>query len=166
MKKVFLGLGSNLGDKRENLYNAKIMIEESIGQVIDSSSIYESDPWGFESKDKFLNMVLVVETSLTPTALLKKILDIESRLGRIRGEAKFISRIIDIDILLYNNLIVDDSLLKIPHPRIPERKFVLVPLCEVAAELIHPVCKKTILTMLNECKDHGGVVMYKKKRSP
>ena len=122
---------------------AKKMIEESIGSVVSVSSVYETEPWGFESDNEFLNMVLCVETDLSPSGLLGRILMIESQLGRIRCENQYSSRNIDIDILLYNNEIVNEAALEIPHPRMHERRFVLVPLAEIAPELIHPVLKKS-----------------------
>jgi 2-amino-4-hydroxy-6-hydroxymethyldihydropteridine diphosphokinase len=165
MKTVFLGLGSNLGDRAKILQDAKKNIEESIGRIKSVSLVYETEPWGFESESKFLNMVLSVETDLSPSGLLGRILMIESRLGRIRYKCgfKFSSRSIDIDILLYNNEVVNETALQIPHPGMHLRRFVLEPLSKIAPELIHPVLKKTILTLLEECKDTGKVVEYSKK---
>jgi len=162
MKRVFLGLGSNLGDREENLQEAKVRIGESIGQVVSASSVYETEPWGFESDREFLNMVLCAETYLSPSGLLGRILMIESQLGRIRSEKKFTSRNIDIDILLYDNDIVNEEALQIPHPQMHERRFVLIPLCEIAPDLIHPVLKKSSQTLLKECKDNCKVVKYNK----
>jgi 2-amino-4-hydroxy-6-hydroxymethyldihydropteridine diphosphokinase len=160
MKTVFLGIGSNLGDRAENLQDAKIRIEEFIGSVVSSSSVYETEPWGFQSEKEFLNMVLGVETDLSPSGLLGRILMIESQLGRIRCDPNYSSRKIDIDILLYNNEIVDEEALKIPHPKMHERRFVLVPLCDIAPKLVHPVLKKSISSLLKSCKDKGRVRKY------
>ena len=160
MKKVFLGLGSNLEDRAANLNDAKIRIEESIGSVVSASSVYETEPWGFESDEAFLNVVLCVETDLTPSGLLGRILMIESQLGRIRCGQKYSSRSIDIDILLYNNEIVNEAALKIPHPGMHERRFVLVPLSEIASGFIHPVLKKSVGSLLKSCSDKSRVVMY------
>ena len=125
---VFLGIGTNLGNRESNLEEAVARIEEYIGPVLDSSSIYETEPWGFQAKDEFLNKVVKVNTELTPSGLLGRILMIESLLGRVRGQVRYSSRLIDIDILLYEDLIVEEESLKIPHPLLQQRKFVLVPL--------------------------------------
>jgi 2-amino-4-hydroxy-6-hydroxymethyldihydropteridine diphosphokinase len=161
MKIVFLGIGTNLGNRESNLEQAIARIEEYIGRILKSSSIYETEPWGFQAKDEFLNMVVKVETTLTPSGLLGKILMIESLLGRVRGQKRYTSRLIDIDILLYVDLIVNEESLKIPHPLFHERKFVLVPLCEIASEMIHPVLKKSIADLLEICKDTSNVKRYK-----
>jgi 2-amino-4-hydroxy-6-hydroxymethyldihydropteridine diphosphokinase len=160
MGNVFLGLGSNLGDRAKYIREAISMIQESIGLVVSKSFIYETEPWGFKSETMFLNMVICVDTELSPSGLLGRILMIESQLGRIRCESQLSSRNIDIDILLYNNEIVNEAALKIPHPRIDERRFVLVPLCEVAPELVHPVHNETITTLLRKCKDTSEARKY------
>lgn len=160
MKKVFLGLGSNLGDRAENLRETKIRIEESIGSVVSASSVYETEPWGFVSDLDFLNIVLCVETDLSPSGLLGRILMIESQMGRIRRESQFSSRKIDIDILLYNNEIINEEALNIPHLRMHERKFVMIPLAEIAPDLIHPVLNKSIESLLKSCKDDNKVRKY------
>jgi len=161
MKKVFLGIGSNLGERETNLKEAVAGIEENIGHVLYCSSLYESEPWGFKSDNQFLNMVVVVETKLTASGVLGAILMIEAFLGRTRGEKQYSSRIIDIDILLYEDMIVDEVSLKIPHPLMHERRFVLVPLCEIASKEVHPVLKKTIASLLEMCKDKSKVRKYK-----
>ena len=160
MKKVFLGIGTNLGNKESNLEQAVARIKEYIGPVLKSSAIYETEPWGFQAKDEFLNMVVKVETNLTPSGLLGRILMIESLLGRVRGEKQYSSRLIDIDILLFEDMIVNKESLKIPHPLLHERKFVLVPLCEIASEFIHPVLKKSIADLLKICEDQSDVKKY------
>ena len=160
MKKVFLGIGTNLGNKEGNLEQAVARIEEYIGPVLESSSIYETEPWGFQAKDEFLNVVVKVETELPPSGLLGRILMIESLLGRVRGKKQYSSRLIDIDILLYEDLIVDEESLKIPHPLLHERKFVLIPLCEIASEMIHPVLKKSFADLLELCDDKSKVLLH------
>jgi 2-amino-4-hydroxy-6-hydroxymethyldihydropteridine diphosphokinase len=160
MKKVFLGLGSNLGDRGKKLNEAKIRIETSIGKIIAASSLYLTEPWGFKSENDFLNMVICVETNLLASDLLQSILMIESQMGRIRIEDRILSRKIDIDILLYNNEIVNEAALRIPHPKMNERKFVLVPLCEIGSEIVHPVMNQTIESLLKSCKDSSRVIRY------
>jgi 2-amino-4-hydroxy-6-hydroxymethyldihydropteridine diphosphokinase len=161
MKKVFLCLGSNLGDRAENLKQAELRIAEYIGSIVSVSSVYETEPWGFESENMFLNKVLCLETDLFPSGLLGRILMIESQLGRVRCETQYKSRNIDIDILLYNNDIVKEQALEIPHPRMHERRFALVPIVEIAPDLIHPVLKKTMRKLLKSCSDKGKVELFK-----
>ena len=151
MNNVFLGIGTNLGNRKVNLRKAIEMIGENIGKVIKSSFVYETAPWGFDTENDFLNMVVMVETAHTPSEILKKIITIESMLGRERNQDRYSSRIIDIDILLFDDLIINENGLKIPHPLIHERRFVLVPLCEIAPDIIHPVQKITISSLLTDC---------------
>jgi 2-amino-4-hydroxy-6-hydroxymethyldihydropteridine diphosphokinase len=157
MSKVFLGIGTNLGDRQKNLREAVERIEEHIGRVLDSSSVYETAPWGFNAENDFLNMVVKVETNLAPLQLLKSIHQIESMLGRLRTDGQYISRVIDIDILLYENKIIKEDNLTIPHPLLHERKFVLVPLCELSPELFHPVLEKSMRVLLKKCNDSSKI---------
>ena len=160
MKVVFLGIGTNLGNRESNLEQAVARIEEYIGPVLNSSSIYETEPWGFEAKDEFLNLVVKVETDLTSRGVLGRIQMIESFLGRVKSQLQYSSRVIDIDVLLYEDLIINEESLKIPHPLLQQRKFVLVPLCELAADMIHPVLKKTFSGLLEICGDRSEVKKY------
>ena len=130
--KVFLGLGSNLGDRQANLTEAISLIAEKVGSVIRQSSLIETEPWGFESEHKFLNGVILVETTLTPRQLLKTTQKIERALGRKKHISHlYKDRPIDIDILLYDDLTVDEPDLKIPHPLMHQRDFVMIPLKEI-----------------------------------
>ena len=160
MKIVFLGIGTNLGNRELNLEQAITRIEEFIGPVLMTSSIYETEPWGFQTEDKFLNLVVKAETKLTPSGLLGRILMIESLMGRVRGPNRYSSRLIDIDILVYEEMIIDQESLKIPHPLLQERRFVLVPLCEIASEMIHPVLKKSYAELLKICEDKNEVKKF------
>jgi 2-amino-4-hydroxy-6-hydroxymethyldihydropteridine diphosphokinase len=153
MNKVFLGLGTNMGNREANLREAVTRISVSIGEILKVSSLFETEPWGFETENNFLNMAVEVETSHTPSGVLGAILMTEAQMGRIRTETQYSSRIIDIDILFFDDLIMDEITLKIPHPLLHKRKFVLVPLNEIAPDFIHPVLKKSIGSLLNSCED-------------
>lgn len=157
---AFLGLGSNLGDRESYLGNALGLIIKSVGKVEAFSGIYETEPWGFHSENKFLNLVIRINTDLKPEDLLTKILAIEKKLGRIRDNSQYLSRTIDIDILLYRNLVINKHGLTIPHPMIQDRKFVLVPFCDIAPALIHPVFSKTFSDLLKQCHDQTIVTRY------
>jgi 2-amino-4-hydroxy-6-hydroxymethyldihydropteridine diphosphokinase len=136
--KVFLGLGSNLGDREENIRKAISLIGERVGLVIRQSSLIETEPWGFESDNKFLNAVILCETTLTPRQVLRATQKIERELGKLRKHSTrrtplsiYHDRPIDIDILLYDDLTIDEPDLKIPHPLMHERDFVMIPLKEI-----------------------------------
>ena len=146
MATVYLGLGTNLGDKEANLNDAVSEIEDMIGEVVSMSSFYESEPWGFISSNTFLNAAVEVETDFSPMDLLSAIQDIERYLGREHKSENGVyeDRIIDIDILLYDDVIMNTHRLVIPHPLISEREFVLTPLKEIACDVVHPVLGKTI----------------------
>jgi 2-amino-4-hydroxy-6-hydroxymethyldihydropteridine diphosphokinase len=152
MNTAFLSLGSNLGDRLAHFLIAENHITKEIGSIIKSSSVYETEPWGYTDQPAFLNNVIEVKTNLNPTELLKAILAIEITMGRIRTD-KWHERIIDIDILFYEDLIVKENALEIPHPFIQKRKFVLMPLSDIANTFIHPVLKKSIKTLVAECND-------------
>jgi 2-amino-4-hydroxy-6-hydroxymethyldihydropteridine diphosphokinase len=149
MSLVYLGLGTNLGNKEQNLNDAIINISLYIGEVLSISSYYASKPWGFESKNDFLNAVVLVNTELSPFDLLDKTQQIERELGRADKKTdEYSDRLIDLDILLYDNLIIDQPTLRIPHPHITGRDFVFVPLAEIAPDLVHPILGKKISEFL------------------
>ena len=160
MNKVFLLTGGNMGNRKDNLAIAYKHISVQCGHIINSSSLYETAAWGKTDQPSFLNQALEIQTALTAPQLLKKILDIEKLTGRIRKE-KYGPRIIDIDILLFNDEIHNDPLLKIPHPELHIRRFVLEPLTEIAPQIIHPVLKKTIIDLLAICTDKLEVTRIK-----
>ena len=146
----FIGTGSNVGDAADNCKKGIKAIEKIKGnEIIAISSFYKTEPVSNIEQDWFVNCVIKIKTVLTPYQLLHKLQDIEKRLGRKKG-VKWGARIIDLDILLYDNLIVDEDSLKIPHPRMHERRFVLEPLSEIDENLIHPIIKKSIRILLNE----------------
>ena len=153
MSRAHLLIGGNLGDRKNNLLTAISLINEQCGTLTRSSSIYETEPWGKTDQPSFLNQALEISTSLNARQLMRKILKIEKEMGRVRKE-KLGPRIIDIDILLYENEIHDLRFLKIPHPEMQKRRFVLVPLAEIDSTLQHPVLKKTIAELLEECPDN------------
>jgi 2-amino-4-hydroxy-6-hydroxymethyldihydropteridine diphosphokinase len=156
---VFLSLGSNLGEKHENLQKALDYISQRM-RIEKKSSIYDTAPVGNTEQPRFLNMVCQVTTSVPPAMLLFLLKGIESKVGRLPGPTNA-PRIIDIDILLYGNEIVDTPDLKIPHPRMAERAFVLIPLNEIAPDLMHPVLKQTIKDMLRMVQGTQGVLKLK-----
>lgn len=156
MSKVYLSLGSNLGDKGGNIQKALVSLERWGIKILRSSKIYETEPVGFKDQPWFYNVAVYVDTTLTPEETLKAVSAIEQSLGRQRGKLNG-PRKIDIDILLYDDVVLDTEGLIIPHPRAHERNFVLVPMSEIAEEVVHPVLKKTVGEILKECSDRAIV---------
>jgi 2-amino-4-hydroxy-6-hydroxymethyldihydropteridine diphosphokinase len=156
MNKAYLLIGGNEGDRLDLLEQARHHIAVFIGEIILRSSIYETAAWGNTTQPNFLNQVLLVNTSMKAEDLMSNLIIIEKKMGRVRNE-KYGPRTIDIDILFYNHAIIDLAGLKIPHPQIQKRRFVLVPMSEIAGEFIHPVLKKNISALLQECKDNLDV---------
>ncbi len=154
MSIVYLGLGTNLGNKKDNIHQAVKLISEQIGEIITLSALYRSKPWGFESENMFVNAAVKVSTTLTPLQLLQITQSIELEIGRTQKSITGIykDRLIDIDILLYNReLIVDESNdLIIPHKQLLNRDFVLVPLSDIDKDLLHPVTKKELASYIKD----------------
>ena len=159
INKIYLGLGSNIGNREENLQTAQRFITEKFGTIISSSSMYETTAWGLTEQNAFLNQVICIETKFLPIVVLQIVLDIEKKMGRIR-EQKWGARVIDIDVLYHANEIIVTKNLTVPHPFIQERKFVLVPLCEIAGQFIHPKLQKTNLQLLEICQDLGEIKLF------
>jgi len=153
MSIVYLALGSNLGDRLANLRLAVEALAPEV-KVLVQSSVYETPPWGYADQPAFLNMALKAETDLEPLALLRHLKTLETRLGR-ETTFRYGPRLIDLDILFCDDRVVDEEGLTIPHPRLHERAFVLVPLADIAPELLHPVLKKTVREMLGEVDVRG-----------
>ena len=141
-----------MGDRLNNLKKAKALIAAECGTIRSASSIYGTAAWGITEQPDFLNQVLELETSIEPVQLMQQLLDIEERMGRVRL-FKMGPRIIDLDILLIDDLIIDSPSLSLPHPALPSRRFALIPLVEIAPDLLHPVEKKTITQLLLTCSD-------------
>lgn len=165
---VFLLLGSNRGDREKNLLAACAGIQQGIGPILRISSVYETEPWGFEDNTPFYNQAMEVETSLSPSEVLHVINDIERNLGRMREVAScgsdcgcesgsYAPRTIDIDILFCGSRIIFTEDLMIPHPRLHERRFTLIPLDEIAPDLVHPVYRKSVSALLQDCTDTSEV---------
>jgi 2-amino-4-hydroxy-6-hydroxymethyldihydropteridine diphosphokinase len=152
MNSAYLLIGGNLGNRIENLTKAISAIEKDIGKIIKVSAIYQTASWGITDQPDFLNQVLLVTTKFSAEQTMQIILSIENKMGRIRT-LKNASRIIDIDILFFNDEIISSRHLTIPHPEIQNRKFALIPLNEIASEFIHPVFKKSIQNLLSTSKD-------------
>jgi 2-amino-4-hydroxy-6-hydroxymethyldihydropteridine diphosphokinase len=159
MNNAYLSLGSNEGNRKQWLNRALTLLAERCGTIQQQSPIYETAAWGITDQAAFLNMVVHVHTSLTPNELLKQILSIEIELGRQR-EVKWGPRTLDIDILLFNDAVIDTPELRVPHPFLQERRFTLVPLAAIAANIIHPVFHKTIRELLVDCPDALEVTVY------
>ena len=157
MATVYLGLGSNSEDRNEMLRRARIMINLYIGPTINTSDIYITAPWGFLDQPDFFNQVIEVHTSLQAGACFNAMERIEQHLEKSKN-SKYGPRNIDIDLLIYDDVHYVNADIEIPHPRMHERNFVLIPLAEIAPSLVHPVLKKSILQLARECTDESSVV--------
>lgn len=152
---TYLCLGTNLGNKKINLNLTIKHIVKCCGTLTGKSSVYVSSAWGYESENEFYNQCLKIETHFTPDELIDRLLSIEEDMGRVRESQTYKDRMMDIDVLFYDDLIIQSEKLIVPHPRIEERQFVLAPMNELAPKLIHPQTKKTMSVLLEECKDKG-----------
>jgi 2-amino-4-hydroxy-6-hydroxymethyldihydropteridine diphosphokinase len=162
MSLVFLSLGSNKGSRLRAIARANSEISDNIGTIVAFSSIYETEPWGFQADKNFLNQVIEIETELEPDVLMTELLKLESMMGRKRS-VDYQSREIDIDILLYADRVVQNDNLQIPHPRMHLRKFVLEPLVEIAPVFVHPVFGNTTTEILEQCQDTTHIALRYEK---
>ncbi len=149
MPVVYLGIGSNIGDREDNCLKAISLLEENGLKITKRSSLHETEPWGVKDQPQFVNMAVEAETDLSPRELLVILKKIENAMGRL-PEKKWGPRIIDIDILMYDDLKINEADLTVPHPLMHERAFVLVPLSEIAPEKVHPALHKTVSELLNQ----------------
>jgi 2-amino-4-hydroxy-6-hydroxymethyldihydropteridine diphosphokinase len=154
---AYFSLGSNLGNRESNLERARLHIIEKIGRHLSTSPIYETTPWGYGTEHLYLNCCTVVETVMEPLAILDEILSIEKGMGRRREAGRYTDRTIDIDLLFCGNRIIRDQRLIVPHPELGRRRFVLVPLNDIAPDLVHPVEGIKVSEMLARCQDHSPV---------
>lgn len=157
MDGIYLLLGTNLGNKLSHLMSAIRFLKENHIKIIKFSSIYETEAWGYQQQPSFYNQTVQVSTQLSPEELLVKIKEIEKKIGRTKNE-KWKERIIDIDILYYDSEIIQTPDLQIPHPEIPNRKFTLLPISEIAPAFVHPISKKDQVQLLTECRDSLEVI--------
>jgi len=156
-KTIYLSLGSNLGDKFNNLQDALFLLHKEAGDIISISNVYQTPAWGFDGDD-FLNACICLETNLSPSCLLDRIFKVETELGRDRSNnGGYQSRTVDIDILYYEHQIISTENLTVPHPKLQERRFVLKPLAEIAPQFYHPIINKDTRNLLQECRDRSKV---------
>lgn len=154
MSSVFFSIGTNLGDRASNLQNAIAFLDNNIGEVVAKSEVYESEPWGYSDDLQYYNMMVEVKTDFNPEITLEKCLAYESEQGRERSDdGKYISRVVDIDIVLWGNLQMRTDRLQIPHPRAHLRNFVMVPFAEIAPNVEHPTFGSTIEDLQVQCID-------------
>ncbi|MBO9731984.1 MAG: 2-amino-4-hydroxy-6-hydroxymethyldihydropteridine diphosphokinase [Chitinophaga sp.] len=159
MNTAILLIGGNLGDRTGNLEKAVQLINETAGKVVKISSLYQTAPWGAVDQPDYLNQAVEIHTTMDALTLLHTLLEIERKIGRIRQE-KWGSRVIDIDLIFFNDSILSQPELKIPHPRMQLRQFVLIPLREIVPDYVHPVLHKTVQELADICPDTLPVTRY------
>tara|TARA_R110001583_G_scaffold47395_7_gene148470 strand:- start:634 stop:1119 length:486 start_codon:yes stop_codon:yes gene_type:complete len=153
MTRVYFLLGGNIGNREELLSEAIRKMTNQLGKYVQTSALYETEPWGFTHEQNFLNQVVVFDSELAALDILDKIQAIEKELGRVRKTTQYCERTIDIDILFYGDEQIENERLSVPHPRIQERSFALYPLAELIPEFIHPISEKSIKQLKEECTD-------------
>ena len=161
MPRIFIGLGSNLDQPIRQLNKARQLIEQQIGAILNKSGLYESEAWGLQDQDNFVNAVIEVHSLFPPHNLLQKLLAIEAEMGRIREE-KWGPRLIDLDLLFYGQLVLEEKDLILPHPHLQLRNFVLIPMLEIAPEWQHPVLEQSIEELYWNSPDKGEVYFLNK----
>lgn len=159
MERCYILFGSNMGDKDRLFVDACVLINNRCGRVMEVSPAYESEPWGFEAEEWFLNRAIAVDTELEPEEMMQKLLEIEKGLGRVRHPEQkgYESRPIDLDIMYFGNRVIDTPTLQVPHPRLHLRRFALVPLDKMIPDFVHPVLNLTQHELLQDCPDHSEV---------
>jgi 2-amino-4-hydroxy-6-hydroxymethyldihydropteridine diphosphokinase len=160
MNKAVILLGSNIGDSHDYLIQALQFIADYAGNIVAQSGIYQTEPWGNTNQASFLNQLIILETELSPENLMEELLRIENQMGRLRV-TKWEPRIIDLDIIYFNDWIINSDLLTIPHPLMQERKFVLAPLAQVLPDFIHPLLGKNSMNLLSNCSDDSEIRLLK-----
>ncbi|MBU0487232.1 MAG: 2-amino-4-hydroxy-6-hydroxymethyldihydropteridine diphosphokinase [Bacteroidetes bacterium] len=161
MPEVILLTGTNIPPKFENIVNAGDYIGSSIGDIVTTSEIFESKPWGFVHDSSFLNQIIICTTNFTPEELLQRCMEYETNCGRKPKQSdNYEARVIDIDILFYDDLVYKSQTLEVPHPRLHLRKFTLIPLCSVRGDKIHPVFSISIKELLDQCEDTENPAVY------
>lgn len=164
MTEVIIGIGGNVGDRLKNLVDAASMLNDRVGPIKEYSPVIESEPWGYESSNWFLNQVLVIESSLGAADILRQSLMIEALMGRERSGI-YTDRTMDIDLLFYGDLIIAEEKLTIPHPRLHERLFILKPLVEIRPDMVHPLLDLRMWELLKACKDKTKTSWFKADHS-
>ena len=166
MSECFLLLGTNLGNRKLNLQKSLKALENKAGTISHISAVYETEPWGFEAETAFLNMAIRMKTAFSPLELLRVAKEIEQQMGRTETTGNgYTSRPMDIDILFFNNEVINVENLTIPHPLLAERKFALLPLFEICPEYVHPILGITVSELLDKCTDEGKVTKWSNNKS-